>query len=257
MGPVEQVIESWSRLRGYYPARIGKREFRCDPDHVSFWQKVNRNSWEPHTFTILDKLISPSSTYCDIGAWIGPTVLYAANSCKRVFCLEPDRTAYMYLLQNIKLNKFDNIMPFHFALAAEEKISRMASPRGKQGDSMTSLLTPDRANSMEVLCITWSTWVNLLGNPVIDCMKMDIEGGEFTLLPSMAGYLQENRPGLYLSLHPHLLNKSKRLEAMRQVVDALACYTHYYDIQGVKRGMPSLLEEQTLDKGSSCLFLPE
>lgn len=255
MGPVEQLLEWWSRLRGYYPVRIGGRDFLCDPNHISFWQKVSGNSWEPHTFAILDKLTSSSSTYCDIGAWIGPTVLYAARSCRRVFCMEPDRAAYMYLLQNIKLNKLDNVMPFHFALAPEERIGRMASPRGKQGDSMTSLLTPDRANSMEVLCISWSGWLNLLGNPVIDSLKMDIEGGEFALLPTMAQYLRENRPGFYLSLHPHLLKEQARHRAMEEVVDVLACYGHFYDRRGEKRPLSSLLNEQTVNKGSSCLLM--
>lgn len=217
----EQLLEAWSRVRGWYPVNMAGRKYACDPDHIRFWDKVTKGEWEPQTFSILDTLLHPDAVYCDIGAWIGPTVLHAAGKCKSVFCLEPDRIAYMYLLKNLKLNHLENVLPFNMALWTENAICRMASPRGKRGDSMTSLLRPDGNGNISVPCLTWQAWYELIGQPEITAIKMDIEGGEFKLIPAMSSYLLENRPGLYLSLHPHLLNQSKRYSAMGIMVEAL------------------------------------
>ena len=145
MTPWERLQEAWCRVRGWYPARVAGRQLRCDPDHISFWSKVDNGSWEPQTFTVLDSILAPGGIHLDVGAWIGPTVLHAAHCSQKVFCFEPDKVAYMYLLANLKLNKLDNVIPFNMAVAEKSRMSRMASPRGKRGDSMTSLLVADRA----------------------------------------------------------------------------------------------------------------
>lgn len=253
----EWVRTAWYRLQGKIAVRMGDQHFSCDPENLNFWDKVNDGRWEPRTFAVLDRLLTTGKTYCDIGAWIGPTVLYAARNCRQVYCLEPDRVAYRFLLQNIQLNRLENVMPFNLALAAEEGLQRMASPRGKRGDSMTSLLVPDGARGMDVLCLTWENWLNLIGRPVLDTIKMDIEGGEFNLLPEMSGYLDEHRPQLYLSLHPHLLPEAERVKNMAVVVAALKMYRGCYNRDGEKIELESLLEEQAVNRAGTYLLLPE
>jgi FkbM family methyltransferase len=256
MSPLEQLLEAWSRVRGWYPVNIEGRSFRCDPDHISFWNRVGSRDWEPQTFAVLSSLLNPEVVYCDIGAWIGPTVLHAACCCRKVYCFEPDRTAYMYLLQNLRLNHLENVLPFNIALADRAGICRMASPRGKRGDSLTSLLCHDGRGASDVFCLPWQTWLGLAGNPEIEVIKMDIEGGEFALLPSMAEYLRTRRPKLYLSLHPHRLPENERPAAMRAVVDVLRMYRGYYDSRGTRYEIQSLLEEQQLHHAGTCLLLP-
>ena len=256
MGPGERLLESWSRLRGWYPVTMGQRRFRCDPNHISFWSKVTRGSWEPRTLEVLDGFLGPNSVYGDIGAWIGPTVLQAAVRCRRVYCLEPDRIAYMYLLQNIRLNRLENVLPFNLGLAPDDGLRSMASPRGKRGDSMGSLLRPDGAGSQEVLCLRWRHWLALAGEPRFDFLKMDIEGGEFDLLPTMADYLREHRPILYLSLHPHLLAEHQRFAAMAMVVEHLEWYGGCTEEGGGRRELGWLLTERAVHHGGTYLFVP-
>jgi len=253
----EWVRTAGYRLQGRISVRMGIQHFWCDPENLNFWDKVNGGRWESRTFTVLDRLLTTGTTYCDIGAWIGPTVLYAARNCRQVYCLEPDRVAYRFLLQNIQLNRLENVLPFNLALAPEEGLQRMASPRGKRGDSMTSLLLPDGTQGMDVLCLTWENWFNLVGRPVFDTVKMDIEGGEFSLLPAMSVYLEEHRPQLYLSLHPHLLPEAERMKNMAIVVTALKMYPGFYNRDGEKMALESLLEEQAVNHAGTYLLLPE
>lgn len=247
---------AWYRLLDGCPVRMGGGQYRCDPENLNFWDKVNGCRWEPETFRTLDRLLTPDSIYCDIGAWIGPTVLYAARRCRQVYCFEPDRVAYAALLDNIRLNALENVLPFNLALAAESGLKRMASPRGKRGDSMTSLLVPEGRRGMEVLCLQWSRWLELVNTPVFDVIKMDVEGGEFTLLPTMGEYLQQHRPHLYLSLHPHLLPEGERQAAMTRVVGSLAMYGSCVDKEGQAAPLGSLLEGSRMHKGGTYLLYP-
>ena len=53
---------------------------------------------------VLKGLIEPDSTYVDIGAWIGPTVLYGGQIAARCITAEPDPTAREALEANLDLN---------------------------------------------------------------------------------------------------------------------------------------------------------
>lgn len=244
------------RVRGWYPVKMGNGSYRCDIDHIDFWKKVNSRNWEPQTFSAFDRLLMPDTVYCDIGAWIGPTVLYAAKRCAKVYCFEPDRIAYMHLVNNIRLNNLENVLPFNLGLSAENGLSRMASTRGKRGDSMTSLLRPEGRDGMEVLCLTWESWRDLVGRPVFGTIKIDIEGGEFALLPSMSDYLKAEKPKLYLSLHPHLLQEHERVEAMSRVVEVLKVYGSCVNSSGARVALSSLLEAQAVHAAGTYLLLP-
>lgn len=241
-------------MRGCYPVQIDKQPFQCDPDHISFWSLVSRNCWEQESLALIDTLLQPDSVYCDIGAWIGPTVLHASRKCRRVYCVEPDREAYRYLLANIRNNKLENVLPFNFALGEHDGLCSLASPRGKRGDSMSSLLLPAGNNAMEVLSMRWQTWTGLIGTEQFDCIKMDIEGGEYALLPTMSGYLAQQAPNLLLSVHPHLLEEQERLEAMTGIVQSLSGYNRCFDVAQRSVDMQALLQEPLLSRPASYLF---
>ena len=185
----------WMRARGTAHTKILGIPFLVDPYHISFWHATARGSWEPEVLESLDRFLNRDSVYLDVGAYIGPTVLFAARKCKKVYCFEPDPDAYEYLAWNLRLNRLRNVVPFCMALTTESGIRSMASPDGMLGTSKTSLLVESESlERIEVPCIGWSEWQRLFAPPQIDVIKVDIEGGEFELLPAMAPFLRANRP---------------------------------------------------------------
>lgn len=56
---------------------------------LDFWDKVQRNEWETTTFKIVKHFLEDHSdaSYIDFGAWIGPTVVFAAQHSKHVSTL--------------------------------------------------------------------------------------------------------------------------------------------------------------------------
>ena len=180
--PMNWMKKRYFRALGYYPTSICGLKFRCDPYHVNFWKKVSRGGWEPHTYEILSRFLTPDAAYLDLGAWIGTTVVYAARLCKQVMCFEPDPVAYRYLLWNIELNNLHNVMPFNIALADSDAIMKMASFGGNRGDSTMSLLNSDRNNAVSyALGMRWDTWLSISRVEKISLLKIDIEGAEYQL----------------------------------------------------------------------------
>ncbi|MCD7035417.1 FkbM family methyltransferase [Metabacillus sp. GX 13764] len=235
-----------------------------------FWGLIGQNEWEADTFEVFDRYLKPDKTYLDIGAWIGPTVLYGANRAKRVMALEPDPVAYAELCSNLQLNPELNekVISVNAALsgtAGEIKLYK----RGHFGDSTSSLLpsfSEDHYTSVRALPI--EELVKECKAEEVNFIKMDIEGGEFQQIPHLAGYLKELRPAFYVSLHPAFLEQSLALtgcadiagEKMRlaeEMLNSLSFYQYIYDWSGNPEKPEDALEKIKKNEFVSYIFTDE
>ncbi|KUJ80685.1 FkbM family methyltransferase [Ruegeria marisrubri] len=219
------------RARGYYAGQLNGETFRLDPYHSKFWRKASAGDWEPETFAVLDRHLSPDRDYLDIGAWIGPTVLYGARKARHVWCFEPDPTAYRHLAWNLDLNDIRNVSAFGVALSDRFGVARMASMRGEPGDSTSSLLH-DGAHGTDALTIAWDQFASATDLSGVSLVKMDIEGAEFAVLPTLIDWLRKHRPALYLSTHAPFLPTEDRDAAMARLAEALSFYGACLDETG-------------------------
>ena len=244
-------------IPGYYPATLGGHRFRCDADHAGFWRQASRGRWEPQTTRILTRLLSPGMVHYDVGSWIGPTALPASRLCREVVCFEPDALAFEYLLQNLRLNGCQNVQAFNIALTSEDGLVTMESRKGRLGTSFsfTSTLRSGAVkNTTTAVSMTWPRWLDLARPAKVDVVKMDIEGGEFSLLPTMHGFLVEHKPTLYLSTHAPYLAAEKRHEAMMAVSAVAQAYRFCYDDALVQIDAGRLLEPVALEEQQTFLF---
>ncbi|WP_158964535.1 FkbM family methyltransferase [Chachezhania sediminis] len=242
------------RAQGHYAGTLGGQPFLLDPQHTSFWRKCTAGMWEPETFAVLDDQLDGTRDYIDIGAWIGPTVLYAARRARHVWAFEPDREAYRALAWNLALNEIENVSPFSVAISGETGIARMASFRGEPGDSMTSLLNPGGTGAMDVLTLDWSVFEGAADLSNVGLVKMDIEGAEFGVLPRLVPWLQAAKPSLYLSTHAPYLPEAERQAALEQLADMLAFYPNIRDVKTGTTGRPALTGPRALEKFPSFLL---
>jgi FkbM family methyltransferase len=207
----------------------------------SFWKAVASNSWEPETFALFERFLDRDHSYIDIGAWIGPTVLYGSQIAKLAYGLEPDPIAFAELKQNVVLNpSLAHRIRLFNACIAQTSGSVAFGSRGTGGDSTSSLLFSAEKTSWSVTAFTFEDFVR--ANGIDDCnfIKMDIEGGEYEVLPTMLEYLQANRPTLHLSLHPCYLKSSlgligemiTRVRKTLNLLQSLSFYKHIYDDRG-------------------------
>ncbi len=218
-----QARKMFYRARGYCAGTLNGEPFRLDPYHSKFWRKASAGDWEPETFAVLDQYLSPDRDYLDIGAWIGPTVLYGARRARHVWCFEPDPTAFRHLAWNLDLNDIHNVSAFGVALSDQFGVARMASVRGEPGDSTSSLLH-DGAHGTDALTIAWEQFEAANDLSGVSLVKMDIEGAEFFVLPALISWLKRQRPALLLSTHAPLLGDEDRAEKMGNLAELLSFY---------------------------------
>ncbi|WP_170581039.1 FkbM family methyltransferase [Ruegeria arenilitoris] len=248
-----QARKMFYRARGHYAGNLNGEVFRLDPYHSKFWRKASSGAWEPETFAVLDQHLSPDRDYLDIGAWIGPTVLYGARKARHVWCFEPDPTAFRHLAWNLDLNDIRNVSAFGVALSDRFGVARMASIRGERGDSTSSLLH-DGAHGTDALTIAWHQFATATDLTGISLVKMDIEGAEFAVLPTLADWLREQKPALYLSLHAPLLDENNRAERVEALLATLSFYSNMHDEAGQPISTQDLLGPSALTQYRSVLF---
>ena len=192
---------------------VGNCSFNVVPGaHKRFWNRVNRGQWEPETFAIFDRHIGPDTLYVDIGAWIGSTVLYAAQRADRAVAFEPDPVAFVELKRNLAANAgaaWAQRLEIHESAINKDGKSFTLGGSSAGSSSMSSALFPDRESQWTVraqrLPDVLSTY-RKPGQPVF--LKIDIEGGEYDLLPTLAEVMADPTTTIYISFHPTLFQQS-------------------------------------------------
>lgn len=190
------------------PRRIKMREtlLSVADDQPTYWDKVERGLWEPETLALIDREVAPGTTFLDLGAWVGPTALYAAARGARVVALEADPVALSQLHRNLAVNPAlaRRIEVLARAVHAAEGQVQFGARR-KPGDSMSSVLIAPGAATWTADTITPLALAARVGASAQLFVKMDIEGGEYELLPCMRPLV--DRPGckVLVSFHPRIL----------------------------------------------------
>ena len=206
--------------------------FNVCGEFSKWWFQNWLNKWELNTFHILNYYAPrygreeyvqaddiEKNIYIDIGSWIGPTVLYAANFYSKVIAIEPDPVALHRFRQNLSVNKYSNIVVIDKALTNINGDIKFGG-NGELGNSESTMLvynskyisecwggrwaSEDRGcNIIDVSGITMDSLIETYNvNPSrIALIKMDIEGGEFILIPDLIPFLYNYDIPLYISLH--------------------------------------------------------
>lgn len=110
------------------------------------------------------------------------------------------------------------------------------------GDSTSSLVPTISNQSCKVQALTIYDLITENNIQDINFIKMDIEGGEYSLIPQLQEFLTLNKPTLYLSLHPKFLHEHLHFVSTEdsdspphqteKLLDSLQNYKYIYDIFG-------------------------
>jgi FkbM family methyltransferase len=196
------------------------RPLRLTDDKPTFWAQAAAGAWEPGTLTAIEEAVGPGCVFLDVGAWVGPTALYAAALGATVVALEADPVAFAALEGNVAANPRlgARMTLIHAAAAPSPGTVQLGAPR-KLGDSMGSTLLAGRTEQgFSAPAMTPAMIAAVLPDaPLV--LKIDIEGGEYALLPALDPLLPRLRLAL-VAFHPALLREIATTEtAMRHQND--------------------------------------
>ncbi len=221
------------------PVTVRGRTFFVRDDKPTFWDRAESGRWEPETLAALEEAVSPGCDVIDIGAWVGPTVLFSASlGAARVVAVEADPRALELLRGNLAVNPAlaDRVSVIAAAAAASAGPVRLGAAR-KRGDSMSSALLAHASDAWETQAVTPAELLARTGGDAPLVVKVDIEGGEYDLLPALAAVLPPRCRRVLVAFHPVLLAAAGTGEAeiklrTRAIFDALSGFE------------PGVLEEQ-------------
>jgi FkbM family methyltransferase len=187
--------------------KIGDRTIAVADDQPTFWDRVARGAWEPGTLAAIDRFVDERTLFLDLGAWVGPTALYAAGRARRVIAVEADPAALDQLRRNLDANPdlARRIEVIGRAVHADAGVITLGARR-KPGDSMSSTLLAGADRRWHASTVTPDELAARVAADERLVVKLDIEGGEYGLLPAL-GALVARADALMVSFHPKILRE--------------------------------------------------
>jgi FkbM family methyltransferase len=197
-----------------------------------FWNKFQSGKWEPSTFKIFDRFCDKDHSYIDIGAYIGPTVLYGCQLARHCFAIEPDPIAFQELKNNIELNEHikSRITLSKYCISSHiGTIKLFTSEENVEnaGGSSSTILDNGYKNFWEVQTTTLQQFIQDFH--ITDCnfIKIDTEGAEFDIIPNALDYLKNQKPTLLIELHPMFVKEF--FKNWNIMCKTLSVYDHMYN----------------------------
>ena len=181
---------------------------------IDFEILVSRNPlYEKEVFSVLETRLANYDAVVEIGANVGLFSLFFAKTLERlgkadsrVFVFEPSRTAYLRLLQNLKLNSVRNVDAFNCAVGAQTGFTDFFEPDGHlTNGSLLADFALKFSSSVQVtraLVLQAELLASLPSRGDRLLIKIDVEGAECQVLAGLGRMIIDNKPDIILEVLP-------------------------------------------------------
>lgn len=175
-----------------------------------------RSRFEEREIDLLISLLGPGMTFVDVGANIGLFSLLASRKVGdtgTVLAFEPAAGTFERLRRNIELNGSSRIVCERVALSDRTaNAASLVHPSGR-GDGYCFLRTSGtgtlESNTESVRVLRLDDYAEEQDLRSIDVIKIDVEGGELSVLQGAKGILQRSAsPVLLFECYPEWCNRS-------------------------------------------------
>ncbi|NTV48338.1 MAG: FkbM family methyltransferase [Geobacteraceae bacterium] len=177
-----------------------------------FWKEFSQQMWEPYTYELMRKCLKADSVYVDVGTWVGPTILYAAElGVRKIYGIEANPLTFNLLTDTISYNEclFDVVLTNN---CVTDKDGVNVSFGGKTGED-TSSASSIRGDCWSVESTTLLGYIKRHNITKIDFLKIDIEGAETFIINDLIELSTLPQLTISLSLHPPMWEDREKAAA--------------------------------------------
>eukprot|EP00996_Jenningsia_fusiforme_P001879 NODE_2734_length_1132_cov_28.462604_g2511_i0.p1 GENE.NODE_2734_length_1132_cov_28.462604_g2511_i0~~NODE_2734_length_1132_cov_28.462604_g2511_i0.p1 ORF type:complete len:342 (+),score=55.83 NODE_2734_length_1132_cov_28.462604_g2511_i0:53-1078(+) len=220
---------------------------RSELEYFLLCHRIRRGDWEASTFRIIKEFVTRTTSYIDVGAWVGPMTLFAASQSRMdVYSFEPDPDAYAALKTNVRLNPnlVQRVHAYHRCVADTPGKRELFGD--VLGSSKTSLYTPNATSHFSINCIMLPELCVAQHIRPPYFVKMDCEGCEQMLLPSWQRFLQfrHRRIVLFISMHQKYVGKFSE-ESLQGIRSVFQIFKFVFEV--VEEKTYKALEQRSVD----------
>jgi len=221
-------------------------------DFLTFGKGINRNiggfdirfpvrfsryyptDYEPYLFQFLKKNCHEGYTFLDCGAHIGLFSVVGSRIVGergKVVSFEPMPSIRAVLENTISINNCSNVTVRPEAVSSKIGEARFFDT-GNVASNANSLVRQDRHAGNITVPVTTIDQVRAEMNLRINCIKIDVEGAEYDLLVGAEKTIKEDRPILFLSLHPPAIAQGG--QSLEMIWNILAGYSYSVQLSGTE-----------------------
>ncbi len=183
-------------IRSFIPEFINIPEGKLllNQKDVTVCGSLALGAFEKRELDTFRSIIKDGMTVVDIGANIGLYTVIASKlvgSNGKVFAYEPEQENFGFLSRNIEVNNFKNSTPLQIALSDKAEERKLFLAKDNKGHH--SFVQDNQANiPVSVHTETLDSSLAKYGSPIVDVIKMDIEGAEPLALMGMKETITRN-----------------------------------------------------------------
>jgi FkbM family methyltransferase len=185
---------------------IGGSEVRFPVKFCRYYPK----DYEPFLFSFLRNRLRPSDVFLDCGAHLelfSVTASRIVGDSGTVMAFKPMPRIREVCQRVLRMNGCNNVILRPEAIAAEVGEAEFFDT-GWEASNANSLVKQDRhLGSIKVPVTTIDEVRKDIGRQ-INCIKIDVEGAEYDLLRGAEDTLKNDRPKMFLSMHPPALRNA-------------------------------------------------
>jgi FkbM family methyltransferase len=192
------------------------------PDHP-FW-RASFSGWEPDTERIYRALVRPGDVVVDVGAWIGPTVMFAcACQAGRILAIEPNPACQSSLdaLAATIATKRSELLLCNCGIYTGAGEMEFGSPTGKVIATSAASL---RGTGTRIQVDTLPHVLAKYGIAAPTFVKIDIEGVEFDIADQIQSFADMPGTHVFLSLHPPFVPDGNKRNGLLTALEKFDIY---------------------------------
>jgi len=179
--------------------------------------------WEPEETRFLLATLRPGDVFVDVGANIGYFSLLASRRvgpAGAVLAFEPEAANYALLEANCRLNDCDNVRTYQAALGEENTSGTLYLNELNRGDHSLFPAQQDRAGQ-DIRIVNGSRLISA-SYPRVDCIKIDTQGAECSVVRGLLELIAASAPGLVMIIEFSPMHLRNAGTSGRALLDLLA-----------------------------------
>ena len=173
----------------------------------------------------------------EVGGHVGAFALWAAAHARsaQIVTFEPEPRNFRDLTSNVARNRLrDRVVPINAAVAAEDGRRTLAVPVQR---NKAAFATGSNGGSVDVECVRLERYLNDEVPGAIDILKLDCEGTEWEILPSLSRETYGRVQHVIVGCHAH---EERQIDEMREFL-ATRGFTSSIFETGSDRDFPLLV----------------